>query len=128
MENFDDKYKKKNPFTVPDEYFNGLEDRIMQRLEKQPQRSKTRFMQMVTPYLGLAAIFLIALFVLQVFLPSVIDKDQKIVQQNSQIARTQVEETDEEDIFDSRFNPTSEEIIEYLTSEVDSYELIAGVY
>lgn len=128
MENFDDKYKKKNPFSVPDEYFNGLEDRIMQRLEKQPQRSKTRFMQMVTPYLGLAAIFLIALFVLQVFLPSVIDKDQKIVQQNSQIARVQVEETDDEDIFDSRFNPTSEEIIEYLTLEVDSYELIAGVY
>lgn len=128
MENFDDKYKKKNPFSVPDEYFNGLEDRIMKRLEKQPQRSKTRFMQMVTPYLGLAAIFLIALFVLQVFLPSVIDKDQKIVQQNSQIARVQVEETDDEDIFDSRFNPTSEEIIEYLTLEVDSYELIAGVY
>lgn len=128
MENFDDKYKTKNPFSVPDEYFNGLEDRIMQRLEKQPQRSKTRFMQMVTPYLGLAAIFLIALFVLQVFLPSVIDKDQKIVQQNSQIARVQVEETDDEDIFDSRFNPTSEEIIEYLTLEVDSYELIAGVY
>lgn len=128
MENFDDKYKKKNPFTVPDEYFNGLEDRIMQRIEKQPHRPKTKFMQIVTPYLGLAAIFLIALFVLQVFLPSVIDKDQKIVQQNSQIARTQVEETDDVDIFDSRFNPTSEEIIEYLTSEVDSYELIAGVY
>jgi len=34
-----------------------------------------------------------------------------------------------EDIFDSQFNPTNEEIIEYLASEVDNYEMIlAGIY
>ena len=35
----------------------------------------------------------------------------------------------EDDIFDSEFNPTSDEIIEYLATEIDDYELIlANVY
>ena len=35
MENFDDKYKKKNPFTVPEGYFDELTGRITGRIEKQ---------------------------------------------------------------------------------------------
>ena len=34
MENFDDKYKKKNPFTVPEGYFDELTGRITGRIEK----------------------------------------------------------------------------------------------
>ena len=34
MENFDDKYKKRNPFTVPEGYFEGLTGRIMDRDRK----------------------------------------------------------------------------------------------
>ena len=34
MENFDDKYKKKNPFTVPEGYFDELTGRKTERSEK----------------------------------------------------------------------------------------------
>lgn len=33
MDNFNDKYKKKNPFTVPEGYFEGLNEQIISRLE-----------------------------------------------------------------------------------------------
>ena len=40
MENFDDKYKKKNPFTVPEGYFDELTGRITGRIEKQKEDEK----------------------------------------------------------------------------------------
>lgn len=46
MENFDDKYKKKNPFTVPDGYFDNLTERLMKRVgeeEKAKKKSVMRF-------------------------------------------------------------------------------------
>ena len=51
-------------------------------------------------------------------------KEGETIEQTQQTATT-----DNEVIFDSHFNPTNEEIIEYLTTEVDSYDLIyAGIY
>ena len=41
MENFDDKYKKKNPFTVPEGYFDELTGRITGRIEKQKEVKKS---------------------------------------------------------------------------------------
>jgi len=33
MDNLDEKYKSKNPFTVPDRYFDTLGDRVMDRIK-----------------------------------------------------------------------------------------------
>lgn len=128
MENFDDKYKKKNPFTVPDHYFDGLTERVMKRVGEEEKAKKKGFVRFFRPYMGWAAIFVIALIVAQV-LHSVVDYQPllKADKMTGQVAY--VPESMEEDIFDSHFNPTSEEIIEYLASEVDNYELmIAGIY
>lgn len=128
MENLDNQYKTKNPYTVPEGYFDGLTDRIIDRVEKQqkPQKiHRLKWTQVLKPYLGLAAVFLLALFVLQAVLPLVVEPGQLL--RKDTVA--QVQEAPVEDIFDSQFNPSSEEIIEYLSAEVDPYELLyAGIY
>lgn len=128
MDNFDDKYKKKSPFTVPEGYFDGLTDRIMEQVVKDEEPRKFRFIQVVKPYLGLAAIFLLALIIMQMVVPR-LDKSRMLMKGDAQIVQQQPSALESEEIFDSQFNPTSEEIIEYLALEVDNYELIyAGVY
>lgn len=130
MENFDDKYKKKSPFTVPEGYFDKLTDRVVERVNQEKKPQKIRFIQIVKPYMGLAAIFLLALLVVQVIFPNFIDQNKMLLKEGETIEQTQQTATiDNEVIFDSHFNPTNEEIIEYLTTEVDSYDLIyAGIY
>lgn len=130
MDNFDDKYKKKNPFTVPEGYFEGLTDRITANIEKKqklPTKQKPGLIRLIKPYMGLAALFLLALLVIQVLFPLVVDKSQFIKTDRGMAVQSQ--EMVNEDIFDSEFNPTTEEIIEYLTLEADSYDfLYAGNY
>lgn len=128
MDNFDDKYKKKNPFTVPERYWDGLTERICNRVEEQDKPEKVKMIQVIRPYMGLVAIFLLALLVVQVIFPKISDEKQMLVGDKEQVVQTQGD-TGDENIFDSQFNPTSEEIIEYLALEVDNYELMyAGVY
>ena len=40
MDNLDEKYKSKNPFSVPDRYFDTLGDRVMDRIKD--EEGKTR--------------------------------------------------------------------------------------
>lgn len=129
MENFEDRYKKKSPFIVPDGYFDTLTDRITDRVDEEEKPQKIRFIQTLKPYLGLVAVFLLALMVVQVVLPRFIDKDKMLLKEGEQIVQTQPVALENEVVFDSQFDPTSEEIIEYLSSEVNSYELMyAGIY
>ena len=46
-----DKYKKKNPFTVPEGYFEGLNEQIISRLEKQEKPHKPGIVQIFKPYM-----------------------------------------------------------------------------
>lgn len=69
MENFDDKYKKKNPFTVPEGYFDELTGRITGRIEKQKEVKKSSSLRGLKPYMGLVAIFFLALMVVQILFP-----------------------------------------------------------
>lgn len=130
MENIDDKYKRKSPFTVPEGYFDKLTDRIAERVQEEKKPQKVRFIQIVKPYMGLAAIFMLAFLVVQVVFPHFIDPNKMILKEGETVEQTQqAVATDNEVIFDSYFNPTNEEIIEYLTTEIDSYDLIyAGIY
>ena len=121
MDDFSDKYRKKNPFSVPDGYFDNLTERIVKQVKKQEKAEKNSSpLRKVRPYMGVAAGFLLALFVLQILFWGIQDYSQKERQENSQL----VVEMEEEDIFDSHFNPTTEEIIEYLVAESDNYDLI----
>ena len=59
MENFDDRYKRKNPFSVPERYFEQLDKRIERRIEVEKHPQKVRLVTLLKPYVGLVAIFLL---------------------------------------------------------------------
>lgn len=123
MENFDDRYKRKNPFSVPEDYFGQLTDRIEDRIEAEKHPCRVRFITLVKPYLGLAAIFLLALFIVQVILPHVVDKNKMLAKEGQNTVLTKENETENVEL-DAGFNPTDEEILEYLSTEVNDYELL----
>lgn len=126
MDNFDDKYKKKNPFSVPEGYFDGLTDRVMKRLEEPKQAPRMILRRSVRLGLSLAAIVTLVLLVLPAVVPRLAERAQ--LSWRSSENNAQMQEMDG-DIFDGQFNPTSDEIIEYLAMEVDGVEwLYAGVY
>lgn len=123
MENFDNRYKRKNPFSVPEDYFDRLTGRIEKRIETEKQPHKVHYITLVKPYFGLVAIFLLALFVVQVILPHVVDKNKMLLKKGQSVSLVQEPETDIFE-FDAGFNPTNEEILEYLSTEVNDYELL----
>lgn len=128
MESSGDKYEKKNPFSVPEGYFDQLADRVMERVKQEEKPQRAKFIQIIKPYIGLAAIFLIAFLVMPAVLSKVVHPEQLLKKENNSVASKE-EWIEEEIFFDSQFNPTNEEIIEYLASEIDSYELMyAGIY
>ena len=120
MENFDDKYKKKNPFTVPEGYFDELTGRITGRIEKQKEVKKSSSLRGLKPYMGLVAIFFLALMVVQILFPGAKNTDLPDIEGENAI----VQEMEAEDIFDSQFNPTNEEIIEKIrTTLAEEFEV-----
>ena len=128
MENMNEKYKEKNPFAVPDGYFDGLTERIMELTDNKKDVRKPRLLQVSRPYIGIAAMFVVMMGIMHVVVPMTMERNQTA--SGEAVAHSTLEdELLEEDIFDSEFNPTSDEIIEYLATEIDNYELIlADVY
>lgn len=118
MDDLNDKYKKKNPFAVPEGYFDALESQIMDRVEQEKHPEKMNFVRIVKPYLGMAAIFLFAIFVVQWVLPHFVDENKMLLKEGDNIVKTD-ENSLREIELDEDFNPTQEEIIEYLAQEVD---------
>lgn len=123
MENFDDRYRKKNPFSVPEGYFDQLDKRIGKRIEMEKHPQKVRWITLLKPYIGLVAIFLLALFIVQVVLPHVVDKDRMLVKEGQSVTIVKESQTETFE-FDVGFNPTNEEILEYLSTELNDYELL----
>ncbi len=54
-----DKRKGKNPFTVPENYFNDFESNLMDKIQVKEEKIKVPMVQMVKPYLYIAASFLL---------------------------------------------------------------------
>ena len=128
MEDMNEKYRDKNPFTVPDGYFDGLTERIMDLTENKKDVRKPRLWQVLRPYIGVAAMFVVIMGVMHIVVPMTMESNRTSL--NETVSHGAWDETLlEDDIFDSEFNPTSDEIIEYLATEIDDYELIlANVY
>lgn len=124
MDNFDDQYKKKNPFSVPEGYFEHLTDRVLEKIKEEEKPHKIAFMQLLKPYMGLAAIFLLAFLVVQFVVPHFIDKNRMLIKTNTEIVAYTEEGASDNLTLDGSFNPTSEEILEYLSTEVSDYDLI----
>lgn len=124
MENSDNKSKNKNPFSVPEHYFDGLTEKVMARVDQEERPQKAGWLITCKPYLGLAAIFLIALFVVQVIVPHFIDSSRMLKKEGRVLAGYETADPGKEYELDAGFNPTSEEILEYLSTEVNNYDLI----
>ncbi len=128
MENMDEKYRDKNPFTVPDGYFDSLTERVMAHTENRNEVHRPTLWEILRPYAGIAAMFVMTMGVMYLIIPDTEKRGD--VREVETVAYGEGNgEVAEEDIFDSGFNPTSDEIIEYLSAEIDSYELLlADVY
>ena len=119
MDNLDEKYKSKNPFTVPDRYFDTLGDRVMDRIKDEDGKTrKTSLFQTLKPYLGLAGLFAFAMIVVQLLVPNLVDENRMLLKNGEQANMTAQAEDDTD------FNPSREEIIEYLSQETDPIEFL----
>ncbi len=119
MENFENKYEKKNPFTVPEGYFDRLPEEVMGRVEAERKPRKVTLLNAIKPYLGLAAMFVFAWVMVQLIAPRFVDYDRMLQQQPEEV----LSENGEAEL-DVDFNPTSDEILEYLADDVHDYELL----
>ena len=123
MDNLDEKYKSKNPFTVPDRYFDTLGDRVMDRIKDEEGKTrKTSLFQTLNPYLGLAGLFVFVMIVVRLLIPNLADENRMRLKNGEQANMTA--QTENENIFDADFNPSREEIIEYLSQEADPIEVL----
>ena len=116
MDNLDEKYRSKNPFTVPDGYFESLGDRVIERVKEAGKPKRTSTLQILKLYLGLAGVFVFAMVIVQLLLPRLIDENRMLAKKVQKAPAVQEEE---ESIFDTDFDPSREEIIEYLSQESD---------
>ena len=123
MDNLDEKYKSKNPFSVPDRYFDTLGDRVMDRIKDEEGKTReTSSFQTLKPYLGLAGLFAFAMIVIQLLVPNLVDENRMLSKNGEQANMTA--QAEDENIFDTDFNPSREEIIEYLSQETDPIEFL----
>lgn len=122
IDDLSNKYRKKNPFTVPEGYFDTLEDQIINRIEKEKKPEKINFVRILKPYLGLAGIFVFALMVVNWILPRFIDNSKMLLKKEEGTIVNSSNEKEYEIELDADFNPTREEIIEYLAQKVDITE------
>ena len=119
IDDLSNKYRKKNPFTVPEGYFDTLEDQIINRIEKEKKPKKINFVRMLKPYIGLAGIFVFALVVVNWILPHFIDNSKMLLKKEEETVVNSANEKEYEIELDADFNPAREEIIEYLAQKGD---------
>ncbi|MDQ1769718.1 hypothetical protein GQR60_07985 [Labilibaculum sp. A4] len=123
--------KNDQPFKVPEDYFENLSDRVQEKIitEKNPNK---RLIQVLKPYFWMAASVVGILFIAKIVLINSVPSDYKI-QQFSQTENTAVDtqstSLDELNWFsDETSEPTSDEIIEYLSDfDIDSESLLANL-
>lgn len=125
--------KKDQPFKVPENYFENLSDRIQEKIELE-ENPKKRMLQVLKPYVWMAASIIGIVFIAKIILTSSVPSEYKI-QQLSQIENTSIDtqsttiNSDELDWFsDENEEATSDEIIEYLSDfDIDSESLLANL-
>ena len=78
--------------------------------------------QTLKPYLGLAGLFAFAMIVVQLLVPNLVDENRILLKNGEQANVTA--QAEDENIFDADFNPSREEIIEYLSQETDPIEFL----
>lgn len=111
--------KNSNPFKVPENYFDNLNDRVQERITQENSPEKVTWMQTLKPYMWLAACAVGIMFFAKIVFTTSISSDYKI-QPANQI--TAVQNISNKDTL------SSDEIIEYLTDKnIDDDILLASL-
>ncbi|WP_321299726.1 hypothetical protein [Marinifilum fragile] len=129
MNNLSD-MKKDQPFKVPENYFENLSDRISERIEQEENPKEKNWVQILKPYMWMAASVLAFVFVAKLILTTAVPTDFQN-QQVSQIedsSNVNTENVESDFFFDSMSETTSDEIIEYLSDyDIETDELLANL-
>lgn len=114
---------RQHPFRVPDGYFDTLEDRVMARMKSETTKTPRRLtaLRVLKPVWGIVAMFVMATIVTQWVAPRLMDPSRMILHPGVPAVQEQADGSVQ---LDADFNPTREEIIEYLAQEADVTELL----
>ena len=123
--------KKDQPFKVPEDYFENLSDRIQEKIELE-ENPKKRMLQVLKPYVWMAASIIGIVFIAKVVLTNSVDPNYKIQQYSqSEISidtQSVIVNTDDLNWFSDKEELTSEEIIEYLSDyDIETETLLANL-
>lgn len=127
MTELKDKFKERTPFGVPDGYFDNLADRIVENVEQEEKKEKVRVLPVVKSFMWMAASFLFIFTIGRVIVPYFADPTEKL--SGNIVAENGVVDTvKEESLFDftDDFEPSVDEIIEYLSEEGIDGELLVA--
>ncbi|MGB5989791.1 MAG: hypothetical protein WBG43_08625 [Marinifilaceae bacterium] len=129
MSDIDDKYKDNNPFKMPDNYFEGFADKVMDKIHED-EDLKTNPVNVFKTYFWMAATFIFIFGIGRLIIPMVLDPSEKIQTQASQTIAKFDSSTYNTDIFDEdldlEVDLTDEQIIEYLAEQdIDDSYLVA---
>ncbi|TAJ13148.1 hypothetical protein DMA11_10160 [Marinilabiliaceae bacterium JC017] len=70
--------KEEPPFKVPEDYFASLPDKVEARLERETIPQKQKVIEMIKPWLTLAAIFFLIMLLFHTFGPKQINTDTRM--------------------------------------------------
>ncbi|MDE5418130.1 hypothetical protein L3049_08920 [Labilibaculum sp. DW002] len=123
--------KKDQPFKVPEDYFENLSDRIQEKIELE-ENPKKRMLQVLKPYVWMAASIIGIVIIAKVVLTNSVDPNYKIQQYSqSEISidtQSVIVNTDDLNWFSDEEELTSEEIIEYLSDyDIETETLLANL-
>ncbi len=136
------KYSRENPFDVPEGYFDTMEDRIEERIRAEENEGAPgqKFIRIIKPILGLAASFALAFLLIYYPITKILSKyTGETIDQTGE--RTKLNEElltgcgylDENMFFlaltskEETADFESDEILSFLTSELDDYEVYAEI-
>ncbi len=124
--------KKDQPFKVPEDYFENLSDRIQEKIELD-ENPKQRVLQVLKPYVWMAASIIGIVFIAKIVLTNAVDPNYKILPYSQSITSIDTQKTivntDDLNWFsDDNEELTSEEIIEYLSDyDIETETLLANL-
>jgi len=138
---FEGGHGHKAPFTVPEDYFDNFTDHMMNKIQAETKNGdvylsgnndtkkerKSSLIRIIKPAFALVAMVGFAFFFVNIIFPLVVNDNDKIIGRNSTTFSREsntitASSTGDSFQFDSDFNPTDEEIADYLSANVDDIE------
>ncbi len=122
--------KKDHPFKVPENYFEDLSNRIKARIEQEEQGLKRSRLQMIKPYIWMAASVLGIVLITKTILSVSVPGWEFGVQLSHHESQQSLSPAKSETVFffDEMEETTADEIIEYLSDyDIETDDLLANL-